>query len=285
MSIELAKLFDTCIFSADSRQFYKELAIGTAKPSVFEQDGIKHYFIDSHVLTDEVTAAQYEKEALPILEKEFQSKDVIVLTGGSGMFIDALCIGLDPIPSSSEIRKQLNEELQSFGLTTLLEELKSKDPAYFEEVDQQNPMRVIRALEVIRLTNKTFSEFRVSKPKKRPFEVHRFVINHEREKLYNRINQRVDKMMSEGLLEEVKSVIHQRTLASLNTVGYKELFKFIDGKCNLDHAVEKIKQNSRNYAKRQITWFKKHPEAVWIDFSDNLTMANLIQKEVHKKVN
>ncbi len=196
MSIELAKLFDTCIFSADSRQFYKELAIGTAKPSVFEQDRIKHYFIDSHVLTDEVTAAQYEKEALPILEKEFQSKDVIVLTGGSGMFIDALCIGLDPIPSSSEIRKQLNEELQSFGLETLLEELKSKDPVYSEEVDQQNPMRVIRALEVIRLTNKTFSEFRVSKPKKRPFEVHRFVINHEREKLYNRINQRVDKMLS-----------------------------------------------------------------------------------------
>ena len=279
LSIELAKLFDTCIFSADSRQFYKEVHIGTAKPLKEEQQGIPHYFIGSHALTDEVTAAQYELEALEKLEKEFETQDVIILTGGSGMFIDALCIGLDPIPSSIELRNQINEEFLALGLEPLLNELKTKDFDYFNKVDQQNPMRVIRAIEVIRLTGKTFSEFRVSNPKDRPFKVHRFVINHKRENLYERINHRADKMMADGLMEEVKSVIQHRELASLNTVGYKELFNYIDGNWELDYAIEKIKQNTRNYAKRQITWFKKHPDAIWVDYSDNATMAELIKNK------
>ena len=154
----MAKLFDTCIFSADSRQFYKEVHIGTAKPSLDEQQGIPHFFIDSHSLTDEVTAAQFEKEGLEDLDKEFEKKDVIILAGGSGMFIDALCIGLDPIPTSVELRSQITDEHLSNGLEPLLFELKAKDPDYFDEVDQQNPMRIIRALEVIRLTGKTFSD-------------------------------------------------------------------------------------------------------------------------------
>jgi len=283
LSIELAKQFNTCIFSADSRQFYKEIQIGTAKPSIVERQGIPHFFIDSHSLTEEVTAAQYEKEALEQLSKEFTTNDVIILVGGSGMFIDALCVGLDPIPSSPELRNEINDEYQTNGLDELLDELKSKDPAFFETVDQNNPMRIIRALEVIRLTNKTFTEFRTASPKKRPFEVHRFVLNHSREKLYDRINLRVDNMMKGGLLDEVKSVIQYRELASLNTVGYKELFQYLDGNWTIEHALEKIKQNSRNYAKRQITWFKKHPEAIWIDFSDNSTMTKLIQRELEVK--
>ena len=198
------------------------------------------------------------------------------------MFIDALCIGLDPIPTSIELRNQLNEEYLRVGLEPLLLELKLKDPNYFVEVDRQNPMRVIRAIEVIRLTGKPFSDFRVAKPKSRPFQVHRFVINHTREKLYDRINERVDKMIASGLLEEVKSVIQHRKLASLNTVGYKELFNYIDGNWELDYAIEKIKQNTRNYAKRQITWFKKHPEAIWVDYSDTATMAKLIESEFSK---
>ncbi|MEJ6616835.1 MAG: tRNA (adenosine(37)-N6)-dimethylallyltransferase MiaA [Crocinitomicaceae bacterium] len=279
LSIELAKRFNTCVFSADSRQFYKEISIGTAKPSSEEQAGIPHFFIDSHTLSDEVTAAQYEIEALELLDKEFQTKDAIILTGGSGMFIDALCIGLDPIPSSPELRKKVNDEFLSLGLEPLLEELKSKDPVYFELVDKHNPMRIIRAIEVIRLTNKTFTEFRVASPKQRPFEVHRFVINHPREKLYNRINLRVDEMMESGLLDEVKSVVQFRSLASLNTVGYKELFYYIDGNCTIETAVDKIKQNTRNYAKRQLTWFKKHPNTIWIDYTDVNEMAELIQNK------
>jgi tRNA dimethylallyltransferase len=279
LSIELAKRFNTCVFSADSRQFYKEISIGTAKPSSEEQAGITHFFIDSHTLSDEVTAAQYEIEALELLDKEFQTKDAIILTGGSGMFIDALCIGLDPIPSSPELRKKVNDEFLSLGLEPLLEELKSKDPVYFELVDKHNPMRIIRAIEVIRLTNKTFTEFRVASPKQRPFEVHRFVINHPREKLYNRINLRVDEMIESGLLDEVKSVVQYRSLASLNTVGYKELFNFMDGNYTIEAAVDKIKQNTRNYAKRQLTWFKKHPNAIWIDYTDVNEMAELIQNK------
>lgn len=285
LSIELAKRYNTCVFSADSRQFYKEISIGTAKPSKEEQDGVTHFFIDSHTLVDEVTAAQFEKEALTQINIEFKSKDVIVLTGGSGMFIDALCIGLDPIPSSIELRNQINDEFQANGLEPLLDELKAKDPAYFQLVDQHNPMRIIRAIEVIRLTNKTFTEYRVAKPKNRPFKVHRFVINHPREKLYERINLRVNKMIDAGLIDEVKTVIHHRNLASMNTVGYKEIFNFIDGIWDLSTAIEKLKQNSRNYAKRQITWFKKHPEAIWIDFTDTQTMATLIEQKLNEQLN
>lgn len=197
------------------------------------------------------------------------------------MFIDALCIGLDPIPSSLEVRNKINSEYDEYGLSPLLNELEEKDPVYFREVDQQNPMRIIRALEVIRLTNKPYSELRISNPLERPFKVHRFVINHPRETLYERINQRVDLMIKNGLLDEVKSVIQFRNLASLNTVGYKELFSFLDGNSELEPAIDLIKQNSRRYAKRQITWFKRHPESIWLDYSNIEDMAMKIIKSIN----
>jgi len=266
ISVQLAKHFETCILSADSRQFYKEIAIGTAKPSSEEQDSVKHYFINSHNLEDEVSSAQYEKEALSILQDEFKSKEIIILTGGSGMFIDALCIGLDKIPSSKELKVLIEEEIDLNGINPLLKELEQTDPQYFSEVDKKNIPRIVRAIEVIRLTGKKYSDLRKSQPKKRPFAIHRFVLNHERHILYDRINDRVDKMIQEGLIEEARSVEHLKHLTSPNTVGYKELFSFFKGEISKERAIELIKQNSRRYAKRQITWFKRYPESKWIDF-------------------
>ena len=276
LSVALAKHFNSCVLSADSRQFYKEVSIGTAKPTIEEMEGIPHYFIDSHQLTDEVSAAQFEREALQILEELFQKHETIILTGGSGMFVDALCDGLDKIPTSKKIRNELQEQVDQGNLESLLEELKEKDPIYFEQVDQKNPVRITRAVEVIRLTGRPYSELRKSKPKKRPFTVQRFVIEHDREFLYERINRRVDIMMETGLLEEVKSVIPLKHLSSMNTVGYRELFNYLDGNCSLDEAVNMIKQNSRRYAKRQITWLKRNPSANWIPFSTTEQMTEEI---------
>lgn len=282
MSVEVAKRLNCPILSADSRQFYREISIGTAKPTIEEQEGITHHFINSHSIQNEVSAAHFEKEALNCLNDIYSTNDYAILTGGSGMFIDALCIGLDPIPSSTSLRREINDEYETKGLEPLLKELEKKDPTYFKTVDQQNPMRIIRAIEVIRLTNKPYSNLRVSSPDKRPFKIHRFVINHPREKLYDRINQRVDEMMSKGLLEEVKSVIQYRNLTSLNTVGYKELFNYLDGNSNLESAINLIKQNTRRYAKRQITWFKRHPEAIWIDYKNTDEMvAEILEQTMH----
>ena len=233
-----------------------------------EQEGIPHYFIDSHNLTDEVTSAQYEKLALRVLEKEFESKDAAVLVGGSGMFVDALCIGLDDIPTDPEVKEKILQEYNANGLQPLLDELKEKDPAYYDQVDRDNVPRVQRAIEAIRISGQPFSKLRKGTHKKRPFKVHRFVLNHDREVLYNRINKRVDIMMQEGLEEEARSVLDHRNLSSMNTVGYKELFDYFDGNCSKDEAIEKIKQNSRRYAKRQLTWLRRHPESHWIEFSD-----------------
>ncbi|MBI1835814.1 MAG: tRNA (adenosine(37)-N6)-dimethylallyltransferase MiaA [Flavobacteriia bacterium] len=268
LGIALAKKLDTVILSADSRQFYKEVIIGTAKPSMDEQDGIKHYFIDSHSLEDEVSSARFAREALEILGIEFQNHDTIIMVGGSGMFIDAVCIGLDSIPKSDELKAEVTKEFEENGLEKLLEELKEKDFAYYSEVDKDNPMRIIRALEVIRLTGNTFSSQRTRKPTPPFFEVQRFVINHERDKLYSRINRRVDLMLENGLVEEVKSVQHLKHLQSMNTVGYSEIFQYLDHEISLEHAVELIKQNTRRYAKRQLTWFRRHPDAIWIDYDE-----------------
>jgi tRNA dimethylallyltransferase len=282
LSVELAKHFNTCVLSADSRQFYKEISIGTAKPTPEEMDGVPHYFIDSHYLKDEVTAAQFEREGLKLLEELFEEHQRVILTGGSGMFVDALCNGLDNIPTSRQLREELQLEVDQGNLSSLLEELKEKDPVYFEQVDRQNPVRVIRAVEVIRLTGKAYSELRKSAPKKRPFFVYRYVIDHDREFLYERINKRVDLMMEAGLLEEVKSVIQYRHLSSMNTVGYKELFNYLDGNCSLDEAIEMIKQNTRRYAKRQLTWLRRNPEAQWIPFSSTSEMTEQIIDHLQK---
>jgi tRNA dimethylallyltransferase len=278
LAVELAKHFKTVILSSDSRQFYKEMSIGTAKPSSEEMDGIKHYFIDSHNLEEPVTAGKYEKQALEILEQEFKIHDSIILVGGSGMFTNALCNGLDNIPVFPEIQLELRKELEEFGSEKLLEELQSSDVEYFENVDKSNNMRVLRALEVIRGTGSTFTSFRQNSSSKRPFEVKRFVINHDRTVLYDRINLRVDLMIENGLLEEVKQLEKFRNLAPLQTVGYSEVFDYFDGKWTLEECIEKIKQHTRNYAKRQLTWFKRNPDANWIDFSNNTEMKNSILK-------
>jgi len=280
LGVELAIKWNTVVVSADSRQFYKELAIGTAKPSVEEQKGVKHYFVDSHVLPDEITSATYAKDTIPILEQEFKTHNTIIMVGGSGMFIDAVCIGLDDIPKSNEVRDQLNLEYSINGLEALLSELERLDPVFYQEVDKGNPMRVIRALEAIRISGEPFSKLRTKSKKELFFEVKRFVINHPREILYDRINRRVDLMIENGLLEEAKAVAHLKHLSTLKTVGYTELFNYLEGVYSLKEAIELIKQNTRRYAKRQLTWFRKHPDSVWIDFTDTLQMAEEIEKRL-----
>lgn len=245
-----------------------------------EQKGIQHYFINSHSVSEELTAAMYEKEALAILEKEFQLHDTVILVGGSGMFIDALCFGLDAIPSSKELRNELNQIVENTGLDTLLQELEEKDPAFYKEIDRKNPVRVIRAIEAIRLSGKPFSEMRKATRQERPFTIKRFIIDHPREKLYERINLRVDIMIENGLLDEVKSIFDKKDLNALRTVGYTELFAYLEGKSTLDEAIDLIKQNSRRYAKRQLTWFRKHDDAVWIPFDSTEKMTNEILKIV-----
>ncbi len=280
LAVQLAKQFNTVVISADSRQFYKELSIGTAKPTPDEMGGVPHYFIDSHSITDQLTAGRFETEALALIEQELNNYPKIILVGGSGMFIDALCVGLDPIPTNEQIQLTLREELQERGLDLLLEELKESDPAFYAEVDRSNAARVLRALEVIRSTNKPFSEWRQRKPNPRPFEVIRFVIDHPREVLYERINQRVDQMIASGLIDEVKNVLAYRDLTALQTVGYKEVFEYLDGRDSLEQCIEKIKQHTRNYAKRQLTWFRRHPEAIWIPHTSVEKMTNQITQMI-----
>ena len=277
LSIALAKHFNTVILSADSRQFYKEMYIGTAKPSAVEQDGIPHFFIDSHSIHEALTAAKYADQALEVLNDQFQQHDTIILTGGSGMFIDALCKGLDNIPHSTEIREQLTAQWKTNGLSFIQEKLKAVDPDYYDQVDRQNPVRIIRALEAIAITGKPFSTLRKSFGTTRPFAVHYIIITHNREVLYSRIDQRVDRMMENGLLAEAETLLPFRNLNALNTVGYTELFEYFDGTISLEEAIGKIKQNTRNYAKRQITWCRRYTDALRIDYKDDVAeMMNLL---------
>ena len=280
LGVALAKKWNTVIISADSRQFYKELSIGTAKPTLEEQEGIKHYMVDSHQLEDEVSSAKYAREVNLILEKEFIHHDQLIMVGGSGMFIDAVCIGLDEIPKSDELKAELTNQWELLGLEPLLNELKEKDPEFYNEVDKGNPMRIIRALEAIRLTGQPFSKLRTNQEIKHNFEIIRFVINHPREVLYDRINRRVDIMLENGLLDEVKSIQHLKHLSTLKTVSYTELFNFLDGITNFQTAIDLIKQNTRRYAKRQLTWFRRHPEAIWL----KSTETNLMVEEIEVRL-
>ncbi len=264
LSIALAKEWNCSILSADSRQFYKEISIGTAKPSKEEQDGVQHYFIDSHSITDPVSAAQFEREALEVLEKEFKTGDVAILVGGSGLFIDALCDGLDPLPSDVKEQKKWSDFLAKEGILALQTELKKADPEYASQVDLKNPHRVLRALEIIALTGKKMGEVRKNQKVKRPFEIHRFVLTLTREELYHRIDLRVHEMIKLGLLEEARSMIPYQNVQSLNTVGYKELFSHFNEEINLEMAIEQIQQNSRRYAKRQLTWFRRNEQNIWL---------------------
>ena len=266
MSIALAKYYGTEIISADSRQFYKELMIGTAKPTTEECAGIKHHFIDSLSINEKYSAGDYEKEAIQLIEDLFKENEVLIMVGGSGLFIDAVCYGLDDFPAiPDDIRHQLVEQLKSKGLDALQDELESVDPEYYYEIDVNNPRRVIRALEVFKATGKPFSFFHKRKPAKRTFEFLKIALDWDRQILYERINARVDNMLEAGLLEEVKGLIESRHLNALQTVGYTELFGYLDNEIDLEEAVRLIKRNTRRYAKRQLTWMRKRNDVAYID--------------------
>lgn len=267
-AIEVAKYFGTEILSADSRQFYREMSIGTAKPTSAELAQAPHHFINSLSVMDEYSVGDFERETLILLEKIFEKKDVAVMVGGSGLFIRALCEGLDAFPNvPKSVLEELEKKLETEGIEALQTELKEVDPIYFSEVDLQNPMRLLRALSVCRASGKPFSNFRSQEKKQRFFKPIYVLMELERPVLYEKINRRVDEMMVSGLLEEARDLYPLRGLNALQTVGYQELFDFMDGKFSLEEAVENIKQNSRRYAKRQSTWFRKDPH--WQAFSPN----------------
>lgn len=276
-AIQLARHFNTVILSADSRQFYREMSIGTAKPTINELAAAKHYFINSHSVTDPFSVGDFEKQGLALLDELFKIHNVVILVGGSGLYIKAICEGFDNIPVADEgVRERLNLELEEKGINYLQEKLKLSDPDYYKEVDINNPQRVIRALEVFESTTKPFSSYRVAATNIRPFNIIKIALDMPRELLYERINQRVDIMMEEGLVDEVRSLIPYRHLNALNTVGYSELFDYLDGKITLDIAIDNIKQNTRRFAKRQLTWFRKDKDFHWLEANENLN-KNLLE--------
>ncbi len=280
LAVALAKKYNTVVLSGDSRQFYKEMNIGTAKPTLEEREGIPHYFIDSHSITDELNASGYAKEAEEVLHNLFQDKDCIILVGGSGMFMDALCYGLDEIPHDITIQEAFNQRFKTEGLLPLVEELKQQDPEFCQQADLSNPVRVIRALEVIALTGEKFSVLRKNQRKQQDFDIHYFAIEVEREVLYARINERVDNMLENGLEQEVTSLKAHKDLKSMQTVGYSEWFDFWDGKTERDTCIEMIKQNSRRYAKRQMTWFRKNKDIKWIPYTNLEEMTAFVDGKI-----
>ena len=264
LSLSIAEHFNTCILSADSRQLYNDLKIGTAAPTPSQLARVPHHFVGTLKLTDYYSAAQYEADVLEKLEELFKHNDTVVLTGGSMMYVDAVCKGIDDIPTvDQETRELMLKRYEEKGLETLCAELKILDPEYYQIVDLKNPKRVIHALEICYMTGKTYTSFRIQKHKERPFRIIQIGLTRDREELYDRINRRVDEMMEEGLLEEAKSVYPFKHLNSLNTVGYKEIFNYLDGEWSLEFAIEKIKQNSRIYSRKQMTWFKRNPDIQW----------------------
>lgn len=263
-AIALAQHLQCPILSADSRQFFKEMNIGTAKPSAYELSQAQHYFIDNKSISEDYSAGDFELEGLELLSKLFNKHKYIILVGGSGLYIDALCQGLDNLPKSSDVRNELNEVYTLHGLSALQVMLRELDSNYYEKCDNQNPIRLIRAIEIIKLSGRKMAEVQANNKLERNFNVRYFIMNWEREALYERIEQRVDLMISQGLLKEVHSLLPYRHKNALQTVGYKELFEYIDGTISFDRAIELIKQNSRRYAKRQITWFKRYTHATWI---------------------
>ena len=269
LSFALAERLGSPILSADSRQLYAEIPIGTAAPTREEQERVRHYFIGTHRLTDYYSAAQYEIDVLRLTEELFRSHDTLLLTGGSMMYIDAVCKGIDDIPTVDDLtRRTLLDRYEREGLEPLVNELRLLDPEYYRIVDLKNPKRVIHALEICYMTGKTYTSFRTSTVKERPFDIIKIGLCREREELYERINRRVDQMVLDGLVDEARRVYPYRHLNSLNTVGYKELFASFDGQCTLDFAIEKIKQNSRIYSRKQMTWFRRDDSIRWFHPDD-----------------
>jgi tRNA dimethylallyltransferase len=264
VAIQLAKYFHTEIISADSRQCFKEISIGVAKPSAEELKEVKHYFINSHSIHETVTAASYEKYALGAVAEIFQQHDLAVMVGGTGLYIKAFCEGMDEIPAVDEtLRNELQQNYLQYGIEWLQQQLQQYDPLFAAKGEMQNPQRMLRALEVVRSTGESILAFRKGVKQVRNFNIIKIGLDLPRQELYSRINHRVDLMMEEGLLNEAKEVYPLRQINALQTVGYRELFDHFDGNCSLEKATDKIKQNSRHYAKRQLTWFRRDEAMKW----------------------
>lgn len=277
LCLDFAKHFDIPIINADSRQIFRELKIGTARPTEEQMRQVHHDFVGILGLEDYYSASLFEQQVLALLEQQFQSRDYALMAGGSMMYIDAVCDGIDDIPTiDDETRATMKKRLAEEGLEALCEELRQLDPKYYEIVDRQNPRRVVHALEICQMTGKTYSSFRKREKRERPFDIIKIGLNRPREELYERINKRVDQMMADGLLEEARSLYPKRHLNALNTVGYKELFDYIDGRWSLEEAVERIKGNTRRYARKQLTWYKKDEQIRWFHPDETEQIINYI---------
>ncbi len=264
LCLDIAERLDTYIINADSRQIFKEIPIGTAAPTKEEQKRAKHFFVGKLHINDYYNASMFENEVIGLLDDLFLNKDYIIMSGGSMMYVDAVCNGIDDIPSVDDnIRRQVKSVYETEGLDTIKSKLEELDPEYFSVVDKNNPKRLIHALEICLSTGKTYTSFRTYTKKERPFRIIKIGLNREREELYSRIDKRVDEMIAGGLIEEAWRMYPHRMLNSLNTVGYKELFDYFDGKCTLDEAVFKIKSNTHKYCRKQLTWFKRDKDMRW----------------------
>lgn len=285
LTIELARHFETEIISADSRQIYKELNIGTAVPAIGQLNQVKHHFIHHRSIHQPYNASMYEREVLSKLENIFRDYDVIFMTGGSGMYIEAVCSGIDAMPDiKPKIRELVKERLKNEGLYTLQKELLNIDPDYYYNTDTKNPVRIQRGIEMYLQTGQPFSAFRNRKNQQRSFKIVRIALDMDREMLHNRINKRVDVMMDAGLLDEVKSVYSYKGLVSLNTVGYSELFRYLDGDVNLEEAVGLIKRNTRRYARKQFSWFRRNNETIWFNPENKQQIIEYIQNQLNNTI-
>lgn len=281
ISIRLAKEFNTEIISADSRQIYKGMNIGTAKPDSDQLRAVPHHFIDYKDVWEAYNAGLFEKEALEKIAEIFSKKDIIIMCGGSGLYIKAVCEGFDVLPEGNkEIRSELEKRIETQGMKSLLAELREKDPVYYHEADIQNPQRVIRALEVIKETGKPYSSQRQNKKKARPFNIFKIGLTLEREEVYNRIEKRIDKMVDQGLFEEAKKLYKFRDQSSLQTVGYQEIFDYMDGRYDREETIRLIKRNTRRFAKRQLTWFRKDEEIRWLGAGDYDGISQYVQNDL-----
>jgi len=284
LCLDIARHFGIPIINADSRQIYKELKIGTASPTDEQLAQVRHYHVGTLSLIDYYSASLFEQQTMEILEREFQTSDYALMAGGSMMYIDAVCNGIDDIPTvDDETRETLKRRLATEGLEVLVEELRQLDPEYYEIVDKQNPRRVVHGLEICLMTGKTYTSYRKREKKQRPFRIVKIGLNREREELYNRINQRVDQMMADGLLDEARALYPMRQMNALNTVGYKEMFAYIDGTWTLDEAVERIKGNTRRYARKQLTWYKKDEQIRWFHPNEKDQIISYISQDYEQQ--
>lgn len=278
LCLDIASSFGIPIINADSRQIYRELRIGTAAPTEEQLRQVRHYFVGILGLDDYYNASLYEQQVMELTRQLFATSDYALLSGGSMMYIDAVCNGIDDMPTvDDDTRRLMKQRLATEGLEALCEELKRLDPEHYDIVDRQNPRRVVHALEICHMTGRTYTSFRTNIRKERPFNIRKVALSRPREELYQRINARVDQMMADGLLDEARALLPRRSLNALNTVGYKEMFNYFDGVWTLDEAVERMKGNTRRYARKQLTWFKKDPEVKWFTPDDKENIINYLQ--------